>query len=496
MLALIHLDALNVELLDSLSAEGRLPALTALRERGAWHPLETPATHFPAATYYSMHSGYEVGDHGLYFPFQWSASDQRLRYRLEFGAPPVIWELLADAGRRALVIDPYEFGPPGRLVGRAVSGWQMSNILSLLRWSVPTGWTGPYERRLGRSTDTQEVFGKRSAALLRSLRRAYLAASVRASDLAVEVLREERFDFVCVTLLAPHHAGHIFWDVSQLEIEEADRKRLEGTLPLMYEEADRALGRIVDALPDDADVIVVSPLGMGANTSRVDLLGEMLRRVLGGKPDEAEREAGGRIWRVRAAVPTSLRAQAARLMGARLTRELTARLSTSGIDWGQTRAFLLPSDEKGQIRLNLRGREREGIVDPADVDPLVAEIVEGLMSFRDFDGGPTIEGVERSANLYPGRRSDLLPDLIVRWPDTPSAGLEGVRSDRFGEIRRSGGGTGRNGSHTDVGWALVAPGASTARTPARPVRVQDIAVTAGAVLGVEDALPAGESLLG
>jgi predicted AlkP superfamily phosphohydrolase/phosphomutase len=494
VLALLHVDALNLPLLERLADEGRLPAFSDLRNRGRWHELETPGEYFPGASYFTMHTGHAVGDHGLYFPFQWSAPEQRLRYRLNFGSPTVVWEHLAEAGRRSLVVDPYEFGPPRKLEGRALCGWQMSNILSLLRWSVPNGWPREYERRLGRSADTQEVFGRRSARLLRALRGAYLAASDRVAALTTDVLRQEPFDFLVATLLAPHHGGHVFWDVSKLDVDEPTRREFEGTLTLLYEEADRALGRILDALPDDADVILVSPLGMGPNTSRIDLLGDMLGLVLGER--RREEETGARIWRVRGLVPTSLRAAAARAMGARLARELTARLSTSGIDWSTTRAFLLPSDENGQIRLNLRGRERDGIVDPGEADELMSEIEEGLRTFNDIGGGPAVESVERASTLFSGRRVDLLPDLIVRWPERPTAGLEGVRSERFGEVRRrGGGGTGRNGSHTGHAWALVVPGTARARSPARPARVSDIAATVCGVLGADGGMPPGETLL-
>lgn len=495
MLALIHVDALNVELLDRLIAEGRMPTFAELRRRGAWTPLETPGTHFPGASYYSMHSGLGVGDHGFYFPFQWSAREQRLRYRLELGPPQAMWDRLSAAGRRCFVVDPYEFGEPASLLGRGVCGWQMANILSLLRWSVPKGWSRPYERRFGRASDTQEVFGKRSVRTLLALRRAYLAASARIADLTTDVLRRESFDYMYVGLLAPHHAGHVFWDVSQLDVDDETRAQFEGTLPLMYEEADRAVGRVLDALPGGADVIVVSPLGMGADTSRVDLLGEMLRLVLGGHSEDGDREAGGRIWRLRAAVPTSFRAGVARAIGARAAREVTARLSTSGIDWSTTKAFLLPSDENGQIRLNLRGRERDGIVDPAEAEALVTEIADGLMTFYDLGGGATVAGIDRTADLFPGRRNDLLPDLIVRWSDTPSTRIAGTRSEQFGEARRRGGaGTGRNGGHTGVAWALALPGTSTATTLAAGARVTDLAATVGAVCGLGDT-PPGAPLL-
>jgi predicted AlkP superfamily phosphohydrolase/phosphomutase len=498
-LVLLHVDAVNPALLETLCEEGRLPVFQDLRQRGTWHTLETPATHFPAASYFSMHSGHSVGDHGLHFSFQWSASEQRLRYRRHFGTPMPVYEQLAAAGRKTLLIDPYELGPPARLEGRALSGWQYENILSLERWAVPDGWQRPYERRLGRAPFMQEVFGKRGARSLFSMRGTLLAAPGRVADLTLEVLREEQFDFVCVSFLAIHQAGHVFWDVSHLDVDDAQRRELEGTLPLIYEETDRAIGRVLESLPEDADLLVVSPLGMGPNTSRVDLLGEMLERVLRPRADgggDAGQEAGDRIWRLRAAVPTTVRSAVARGLGARLARELTARLSTSGIDWSDTRAFLLPSDENGQIRLNLRGRERDGVVDPSEADSLMEEIAGGLTTFYDFDGGPTIKAVDRARDLFPGRRAELLPDLVVRWSDTLATGTEGVRSERYGEVlRRTSGGTGRNGAHTADAFALIVPGALRSRTPQRPPRVTDVAETIRAVFGVDGDAREGESLL-
>ena len=79
----------------------------------------------------------------------------------------------------------------------------------------------------------------------------------------------------------------------------------------MHAAADEALGRILELLPDHTDVLVLSPSGMGPNTSRSDLLPGMVRRVLGEGSAEAG-EAGDLVWRVRASVPTGLREAAAR----------------------------------------------------------------------------------------------------------------------------------------------------------------------------------------
>jgi predicted AlkP superfamily phosphohydrolase/phosphomutase len=176
--------------------------------------------------------------------------------------------------------------------------------------------------------------------------------------------------------------------------------------------------------------------------------------------------------------------------------DLTARLEARGSDWSQIRAFTLPSDGVGYIRLNLQGRERDGIVPTTEAHELGEEIVQGLMSFADADGRPSIASVDRVDELEPGAaRDDMLPDLVVRWSAHPSAQVDRVISAQFGEIRRLGSGSGRSGNHTDDAWALVLPGKSRLREGEDTHAVVDIAATVCAVLGTDAAGLAGKPLL-
>jgi predicted AlkP superfamily phosphohydrolase/phosphomutase len=167
-----------------------------------------------------------------------------------------------------------------------------------------------------------------------------------------------------------------------------------------------------------------------------------------------------------------------------------------GMDWSRTRAFAHPAENQGYIRLNLRGRERDGIVDPADADALMDEIAAGIESFRELDGSPAVKSVEKVRDLFgTGDRVHQLPDLIVKWVDTPATRLEGLRSERFGTVRRHGVGSGRSGNHTEGdAWALVVPGASRHASPSRPPRLEDIAATAAAVSGADTSAMVGEPL--
>ncbi|HEX5367456.1 MAG TPA: alkaline phosphatase family protein [Acidimicrobiales bacterium] len=498
MLAILQFDAASASLLAKMLAAGRLPALDGLRRRGTWHDLDAPATRFAAGAQHTLYSGVELGEHGLFYPFQWSAADQRVHYMGDLPAPAPVWERLGRSGTRTLAVDPYESRPPAEPPpGALLCGWQLHDRVVLQRWSSGTDH-GRFERLFGRPEPVDEVFGRHTAPEMLGLRRRLLAAPGRVADVAGLLLADQPFDLAWLTFCAAHVAGHQFWDLSQLDPAglDADAERVLGaTLEDVYRAVDTALDRVVAALPPGADVMVVSPVGMDVNTSRADLLPEMLRAVL--EPGARQPGPAASIWKLRAAVPSGLRARVAAALPEGRALDLTARLEMRGVDWSRTRAFAHPAENQGYVRLNLAGRERDGIVDPHDADALMDEIADGLRTFVDMDGSPAVESVDRVADTFgTGGRAHQLPDLVVRWTARPATRLEGVRSDRFGTVLRHGVGSGRPGNHTEGdAWALVVPGNSHPVTPTRQARLEDVAATAAALAGADTSGMAGEPLL-
>jgi predicted AlkP superfamily phosphohydrolase/phosphomutase len=266
----------------------------------------------------------------------------------------------------------------------------------------------------------------------------------------------------------------------------------------VYVAVDAALGRTLAALPDDADVIVFSPTGMGPNTTRADLLPGMLDAVL--NRNGRKRESGGSsvrtpVWSLRSRVAPGARSLIARALPDRLVADITTRLYVRA-DWKRTRAVAVPGENKGYVRLNLRGRERDGIVDPAEADELTDAIAAGLLSFREPDGRCPITRVDRIDELTGGGpHAAGLPDLVISWDGAAPTRPLRVTSPRHGEVAQGGVGSGRSGNHTDDAWAIVLPGASRARDPGRPVRITDIGATACGLLDADLTGLAGTPLL-
>jgi len=442
------------------------------------------AGHFAAATYPSAWSGASVSEHGLHYPFMWSASEQRVLTFGDVPAPTAMWERLAGAGVTCAVVDAYESWRPAAIDGVFVRGWQFRNRVVLRPCVVPESAVDRWRRLGQRAPRAEEVFGRPSERRLRRLAAVLTAAPARLADLVVDVVRDGAPDVLVCCLSAVHLAGHQFLDPSVVapELEARVADELQASLRTVYVEADRALGRILDALPADADVIVFSGLDMGPDTSRTDMLAPLLDLVLGRRTASTTSASG---WRTRSLVPASLRAAVADRLPDRVAIDLAARLELRGVDWTTTRAFAVPSDTTGFVRLNVRGRERDGIVDPADVPALVEEIRAGLVTFELRSGAPAVEAVDATADVVPaGPAVDALPDLVVRWSHEPTRHDERLVSPDFGLVRRSGWGSGRSGNHRSDGWALIVPGRAALGIRDGEREVTDLAATALARFGL------------
>lgn len=85
----------------------------------------------------------------------------------------------------------------------------------------------------------------------------------------------------------------------------------------------------------------------------------------------------------------------------------------SDVDWSLTYAYGLGING---LYLNLKGRERDGIVEPGDKqEELLAELKERLEGVTDFNGERVIGNVYRADQVYAGVATALAPDLVVGY---------------------------------------------------------------------------------
>lgn len=497
MIAAISLEAPSLPIIKQLIADNRMPHLAALQQEGEVVNLDPPF--LDGAVYATLYTGQHLSEHGIYSLFTWSASEQKLRLSHELMSDDTLFRRLDRAGKRVLAIDPPEHPMQELTNGIVVSGCQFRSRVHLAKWSRPPSLGKELSKHLGKTPRGEETFGQPSQHHLLHLQKILLQAPSRLAS-GVERLMEERApDVLWLHMAAIHLAGHQFWDTASVEVlgQSPGTSLLEDSLIDVYLAADAALGRIIKILPDNADLLVFWAKGMGPETCRSDLLPEMLERIL--NPRSIVRTSSGSdiLTKLRAIVPTSLRSKVADALPDSLSLQLTARLGTIGKDWKTVRAFSLPSDGPGLVRLNIRGRERSGIVTESEAKVLCYEIAEGLRTFCDIDGKECIAGIERPGDHLPhGHKLDRLPDLVIRWSDEPSTNLRGVTSPVFGTVLRGGAGSGRSGNHIPGARAIIVPRSGTYRAiNGRNPHLVDLSATVCAAAGVPQKDLPGHSLL-
>ncbi len=166
-----------------------------------------------------------------------------------------------------------------------------------------------------------------------------------------------------------------------------------------------------------------------------------------------------------------------------------------GVDWPRTRAYALGF---GSVYLNLAGRERSGIVRPAEAERVVAEMAQKLLAFRDPQtGSRVVQRVFPGAAAFRGAAAGLAPDLVLgmadgyrfSWQTAIGGAPQGLVENNLKKW------TGDHLMDADVvpGVLLTSSRVGLSETPS----LLDVAPTALACLGVpKDGRMEGRSLLG
>lgn len=470
---LIGLDAAEVRVIEALMAEGRLPNLAALRAQGAFGRVRNEPPGFLSMVWPSFVNGTRVGQHGWWYSKMWRPEHMRLEYAgASWLAQSPFWEDLAARGLRMALIDmPYSMGAPTSLDGVYLNGWQCHDDFG--RHIHPRGLWKELVGRFGKPKLQPEWFGAQSGQTLQRLRTEMLASIDQTGQICEYLLARETWDLFAVVIGGVHRGGHYLWDLSQIDpgaLAHDERRILENAHHELYIEADRAVGRILAKAPAKARVMVFALHGMGPNTGWNEVFPRLIEQIHRGGPGGARQN--GLLYRAKKALPWQLVREVTTRLPTSVNHRLLSVWSRRMYDWSTTRFFPLPVDLNGFVRINLRGREVEGVVAPGnEYADVIGELEDAFASFRDLESDqPIASAIDRIDDLVgadaPRRR--YLPDLCVRWADRGAMAGVGVGSPNYGDLRWERGtrlASGRSGNHMPDGWLIaagegIAPGAT------------------------------------
>ena len=477
---MLALDSLEVSLFERLCDEGRLPNLAAFRADAKRFGVRTDGDLLHGSVWPTFASGTGPGTHGVFWWTQWLAEEQRhVRNNHTALAFDPFWAGFPAAGRRATVIDvPYVRLVPGPGMRGAV-GWGLHD--EVVATSEPTNFRSQIEQRFGRnplSFDTLEPQGPREK--LAMAKRLRLGVK-RRSEMLTALAGSHDWDLMIATFGELHAAGHYLAAPQQLSPKTSNVSAMAAILrPL-----DDALPAITAAAGPNCDIFLFGLHGMREQVDYSHFAPQLLDALVGRTPLDPEAHPD-LLRRVRNAIPDSLHRAIWKRLPARLRAARQGQLSTAGVDTTTAPIFPTVHDNAAAFRLNIAGRERDGVITAEQGEALLAELEVLVASLKAEDGQPAF-GAEllRPDSRWQGSRLSRLPDAFATL-NSRVRGTNLLRNDV--QVLHGTRPEARNGAHTGEGFCYVRPGGPF--EPAREtIDARDFAPTVLRLLQVPE--PAG-----
>ncbi len=443
----IGLDGAEATLIERWMAEGKLPVLRRLQQEGCWGRLTREGDFFSENVWPDFLTGAGASHHGTIAwaqlkpgKYELEATDAETVFRNKLP----FYARLSDSARRVAIVDVPKTRPVEGLNGVQVCAWGAHSHV-FHPSSFPVDVYKEVESRFGvysirdkdeDDRDDVEYFqelldGMRTGPERRARMCAYLLEKYGPADLLLTVFSET------------HTIGHRFWhfmDETHPHHDPSAPEAFKRAVLDNYQACDRAIGLLLEAVPENSTVLVFSVHGMAHNahdSASMLLLPVFMRRF--NFPDSQRIDVklqGGFIQKARELMPTKLR----NAIKHRLPLDLRAYVHMKRIGqfmqidrWPEMRAFALPSASTGYIRFNLKGREPQGIVEPNLYDQLCEDLTQELLALVEpRSGKPAVTQVHRRRETHKGPLAEqIMPDLFVEWADL---NIESLYSPRFGDL--------------------------------------------------------------
>ncbi|MEL7037892.1 MAG: alkaline phosphatase family protein [Cyanobacteria bacterium J06592_8] len=331
----------------------------------------------------------------------------------------------------------------------------------------------------------------------------FLTGIKRRSAICQDLLQRQPWDLFLTVFGESHGGGHVFWQLSQPDhplYETLRPKVSHDPLLAVYQAMDKAIGEILTKAPENAYVVLFSDHGTGAAT--IDLpsfifLPEFLYRY--SFPGKCAIESGKisdplppmitkmkwnfwerHLWGQKSD-PNPIRSFLRRETPTRIFNLIEPFLDANPGEydlispfqlrrqgetvvpwnpaqwykplWPKMKAFAIPSFAEGYVRINLKGREPNGIVDPSEYEAVCDDLCEKLHALRDPRNGiPMVSHIVRTRKNAEDRNPKLPdPDLIVVWQEEYVTDvMESPDYGRFGPLPPY-----RSASHRSQGFILA-----------------------------------------
>ncbi len=420
----IGLDGATFQVMDPMIADGRLPNLKRMITNGSRGILRSVVPPYSPPAWISMLTGKNPGRHGIFHFLRRKPHS----YDLEVNSysnvtESTLFSILAGRGIASGAMNiPMTYPPRKDVSGFFISGIpvppdshsyarpaEIQELIDSRGYRVDYDFRG-LEPNIEMEGDRWEDYGR----LLDGL----VEISRKRIDIFLELMKREELPLLFVVISLTDRIQHYFWKFMDREhpgYTEEGNQRFGDAVQRAYEVSDELLGRIVEQGGEDVDYLVVSDHGAGPHCGDFHLnlwLRDNDYISLKGVPRWVPKRAPLRHILSRLGVgftsyllPEYLRSRPVPYLGRKRF------IDGTDIIWSGTKAFA----SMYGIRVNLRGREPCGIVEPGrEYVELIGEVKDRLRSVvNPINGGKLLTNCLTKEEAFSGDHIDGSPDLFL-----------------------------------------------------------------------------------
>lgn len=443
-LALIGFDGMDASLVRRWAASGHLPEFARLLDSSGWCQFDIAPEYSSGMVWPTINTGLPPALHNANFGSRLVEGSYRLRPRRQGDIKGVpFWQELAAQGRRLLVMDIPFCGVDPNYRGVQLSGWG-GHEWSERRESWPTGLLAEVEREFGPYPVAAAIEDAWERGGPGELIAGLLDGIDRHTRILERLAGEQDWEFLYTVFHEAHSAGHFLWHLNDPDHPRfsAQESEVHGNGVLrIYQALDAALGRLLRGLTRDVPLGVILSHGMGPNYNGNHLFSTLLARFdehyFGASRGGYSVNRLNWLWESTIAqLPARLRYHARSRLPMYLRQWLSSKRRQNAQQWRTSAAFALPGlDGFSALRVNLRGREPQGIIAPGRAyDAYLASLQAELDTWTVGEAGSrAVARVHRAAHGAAALALGPAPDLMIWW--SKERRIDELHSPMLGTVR-------------------------------------------------------------
>lgn len=417
----IGLDGATFDLIIPWMRQGMLPNLAEVIKNGSWSVLKSTVPTNSACAWASFMTGQNPGKHGV-FDFVMAKPnyyDKEFVVNSSHVDGTTLWEILSKNGLKVGVINVPLTYPPRRVNGFLISGFLTPPSSGVFTYP-PDLMERIKDYKIDVSFGESFFIPRYTTVDYYDFLSDQFDVTRKRTTIALRLMDDYDWDFFIVMFKGTDNIQHFFWHILDPKSPRPNPKEVErfGDLILeYYRSLDKAIGEILRKMDGNTTLIIMSDHGFAPIPTRdfnvnfwLSEIGLLEYKM--GILDIALRWFSAYVGKF---VATNAFLKLFRHVATYLFKKGEKGIRSSRfIDWTKTQAYQFCQG----IRINLQGREPNGIVEPQKYEELRDSIIEQLSRFTDSETDRTIvKKVYKREAIYSGPYIERAPDIVIEFEE-------------------------------------------------------------------------------